>query len=88
MLTLKIYGPYIVLQKIGFVSCKLELPPSSCIHLVIHISHLKKVIGTNIKEQTVLPELDNEGSIILELKAILNKCTHHLHSQSITKFLI
>ena len=78
MLAPKIYGPYTVLQKIGFVSCKLELPPSSRIHLVFHVSCLKKVIGTNIRAQIVLPELDNEGSIILELKAILNKRTHQL----------
>ena len=62
----KFYGPYKVLQNIGFVAYKLELPSSSRIHPVFHVSCLKKVIGTNIKAQTVLPELDIEGSIILE----------------------
>ena len=33
------------------------------------------VIGTNIREQTILPEMDNEGSTILEPEAILNKHT-------------
>ena len=79
---------YKVLQKIGSVSYKLELPPSSCIHLVFHVSCFKKVIGTNIKAQSVLPELDNEGSIILESEAILNKRTRQLRSQSITEVLI
>ena len=60
----KFYGPYKVLQKIGTISYKLELPSSSRIHPVFHVSCLKKVIGTNIKAQTILPELDNEGSII------------------------
>ena len=46
------------------------------------------MIGTNIKAQTVLLELDKEGSIILESKAILNKHTCHLRSQSITEVLI
>ena len=52
------------------------------------MSLVSKVIGNNIIAQTTLPKLDKEGSIILEPEAILNKCTHWLHSCSITKFLI
>ena len=84
----KFYGPYKVLQKIGSVSYKLELPPSSRIHPVFHFSCLKKVIGNNIRTQTVLPELDTEGSIILEPESILNKRTRQFRSWSITKVLI
>ena len=76
----KFYGPYKVLQKIGSVAYKLELPPSSHIHSVFHVSFLNKVIGTNIRAQNFLPKLDNEGSIILELEAILNKRTLQLLS--------
>ena len=49
----KFYGPYKVLQKIGSVVYKLEIHPSSHIHLVFHASCIKKVIGTNIREQIV-----------------------------------
>ena len=84
----KFYGPYKVLQKIGSVAYKLEFPPSSHIHPVFHVSCLKKVIGTNIRAQTILPEMDMEGSIILEPEAILNKCTYQLLSQSIIEVLI
>ena len=62
----KFYGPYKVLLKIGFVTYKLELPPS-CIHPIFHASCLKKVISTNIRAQTILPKLDNEGSIIFRV---------------------
>ena len=84
----KFYGPYRILQKIGSVPSKLELPPSSRIHPVFHVSCLKKVIGTNIKGQTILPELDKAGSIFLESEAVLNKRTRQLHSHSITEFFI
>ena len=84
----KFYGPYRIIQKIGSVAYKLELLPSSCIHPVFHVSCLKKVLGTNIQGQTILPELDNEGSIFLEPEAVLNKHTRQLHSHSITEVLI
>ena len=62
----KYYGPYKVLQKIGTMTYKLELPATSRVHPVFHVSCLKKVIGDKIPIQTILPELDEEGKIILE----------------------
>ena len=56
----KYYGPYKVLQKIGSMAYKLVLPPSSCIHLVFHVSCLKNVICAKIPIQTMLPKLDEE----------------------------
>ena len=84
----KFYGPYKVLQNIGSVAYKLELPHYSHIHPIFHVSCLKKVIGSNIRAQTGLPEMDKEGSIILEPEAILNMCTCQLCFRSITKVII
>ena len=64
----KYYGPYKVLKNIGTMACKLELPASSRVHPVFHVSCLKKVIGENIPVQTIFPELDEEGKNILELE--------------------
>jgi hypothetical protein len=50
---------------------KLELSPSSCVHLVFHVSCLKKVFGDKILVQTILLEINEEGKIILELETIL-----------------
>jgi hypothetical protein len=44
----KYYGPYKVLQKIGTMEYKLELPTSSQVHPAFHVSCLKKVIGDKI----------------------------------------
>ena len=66
----KYYSPYKVLQNIGSMAYKLELPSSSRVHLVFHVSWLKKVIGNKIPIQTIFPELDEEGKIILEPEQI------------------
>ncbi len=84
----KYYGPYKVLQKIGSMAYKLELPPSSRIHPVFHVSCLKKVIGENIPVQTMLPELDEEGKFILEPEAVIETRTKKLRNRAITEYLI
>jgi hypothetical protein len=72
----KYYGPYKVLQKIGTMAYKLEPPTSSRVHPVFHVSCLKKVIGDKIPIQTIFPELDEEGKIIWEPKAITDTRIH------------
>ena len=64
-----------MLENIGTMAYKLELPGSSRLHPVFHVSCLKKVIGENIPIQTIFPELDEEGKIILESEAVMEKRT-------------
>ena len=59
-LSLKYYGPYKVLQNIGSMAYKLELPTSSLVHPFFHVSYLKKVIGEKLPIQTILLELNAE----------------------------
>ena len=70
-LALRYYGPYKVLQRIGSMFHKFELPLSSCVHPIFHVSCLKKVISNEIPAQTILLEINEEWKIILELEIIL-----------------
>jgi hypothetical protein len=67
----KYYGPYKVLQRIGSMDYKLELPPYSRVHQVFHIYFLKKVIGNNILIKSFYIYINEKWKIILELKKIL-----------------
>ena len=66
------YGPYIVLQHNGQPAYKLALLASSKIHLVFHVSCLNKFVGLNCRVQTLLLELDEEGTIWIKTEALLN----------------
>ena len=84
----KYYGPYKVLQSIGSMAYKLELPPSSCVHLVFHISFLKKVIENKIPIQTIFPKINEEGKIILELETILETRFNQLRNWAIIEYIV
>lgn len=77
-----------MLQKIGTMAYKLELPAASRLHPVFHVSCLKKVIGDKLPVQTILPELDEEGKIILEPEAVIETRTRQLRNRSISEYLI
>jgi hypothetical protein len=77
-----------VLQKIGTMAYKLELPTYSRVHPFFHVSCLKKIIGDNIPVQTILPELYEEGKIILEPQAITDTRISQLRNRSISEYLI
>lgn len=68
------FGPFKVLKKIGVVAYILELPKDSRIHLVFHVSLLKKKIGDNVVVQEELPTVDNDDdSLHPKPQAILDR---------------
>lgn len=56
------YGPFTILRRIGNVAYQLDLPPSSRIHPVIHVSQLRAYYGGNPTEhfRPIPPELEPE----------------------------
>jgi hypothetical protein len=67
---------------------QLALPSHSKLHLVFHVSCLKKVIGTKCQTQTNLLELDEEGSIWLQPQEVLDQREHHLYQRTIKEVLV
>lgn len=45
-LSFRYYGPYKILQKVGKVAYRLDLPPDAKIHVVVHVSLLKQFVAT------------------------------------------
>lgn len=53
----RFYGPFQVIQRIGDVAYKLQLPLKACIHDVFHVSMLNKFEGVPPTSVVPLPDL-------------------------------
>lgn len=60
-LAAKYYGPFEVIDRVGTVAYKLQLPPNSKIHNVFHVSLLKKCVGEH-GEAGSLPPIAETGN--------------------------
>ncbi|XP_026410459.1 uncharacterized protein LOC113305656 [Papaver somniferum] len=82
------YGPFPILQRVGQVSYKLEVPSSSKIHPVFHVSQLKKKIGVAAKTSPSLLLVDSVGEIILKPLATLDSRQVFRQGQAVQQLLI
>jgi hypothetical protein len=67
-LAFKYFGPYRIVDRIGAVAYRLALPPSNAIHLVFHVSQLKKFISDNTQVSTQLPDETQVLEAILDTR--------------------
>ncbi|KAK9040867.1 hypothetical protein V6N11_016003 [Hibiscus sabdariffa] len=87
-LSARFFGPYRILEKIGTVAYKLNLPPTLKIHLVFHVSLLKKKIGNQVVTSMNPPEVGEDGTLRVYPTMVLDKRVVKRHNQPVSQLLI
>ncbi|KAL4282814.1 hypothetical protein GQ457_16G014550 [Hibiscus cannabinus] len=82
------FGPYKILRRIGSVAYHLELPSSTHIHPVFHVSLLRKCVGVPDQQVTPLHLVDSTATIVLQPAAIVSARTVTHQGQSIKQCLV
>ena len=67
----RFYGPFKILQKMGLVAYKLELPHTAHIHLIFHVSLPKRVVGSQAVSPSIPTSLSVDMELIVQPAAVL-----------------
>ena len=72
-LTAKYFGPYKVEEKIRNVAYRLQLPTTTKVHPVFHVSRLKRKIGGKATPTLQLTKIDEKRHWKVEPVAVLDR---------------
>ncbi|KAL4568332.1 hypothetical protein LXL04_023941 [Taraxacum kok-saghyz] len=81
-LAARFFGPFQNVSKLGPVAYKLDLPPTSRIHPVFHVSLLKRAVQS-VVEQGLPPKLEMDDTDVVSPVAVLK--TRTIHDQNVDR---
>ena len=84
----RFYGPFKVVERVGSVAYKLDLPEESRIHPVFHVSCLKEKLGRRHQLVVTLPPTDREGVVRPEPEVILSRRMKKARGKAVTEVLV
>ena len=84
----KFFGPFKIIQRVGRVAYRLDLPASSFIHPLFHVSCMKAKLGHRTVPLALLPSINSQGVLALEPVAILQTRSLYLGKSTITQLLV
>ena len=87
-LSLRYFGPFQIIERVGPVAYKLLLPSTAKIHPVFHASQLKLCRGDHIHPYVPLPITTDDSSPVIKPTAILKSRVAIKGSQQVQQHLI
>ena len=87
-LIVKFYEPFQIEAIVGAIAYRLHLPPIARIHLMFHVSQLRKAAGEHSVESVLPPKLAQDQPASFEPIAILTSHECNINGESITEWLI
>jgi hypothetical protein len=84
----RFFGPFQILKRIGSVAYRLELPLEACIHLVFHVSCLKRKLGQHISPLPTLPPVNKNGEINPEPETLVDRRLSKKRGRTVTEVLV